>query len=225
MSFRRMIRKTNLFRECVLGVWLITGLGQGAPVWPSIPQEVVDRIVALVNDEVIVLSDVDVVTAFGLVSDALPPAGEVGFDRVLDEIISRKVVLQFTHEASPIEENTLEVFRDEIIARMGVARFREELERFGMTTKDLVPYLKEWIAYQNIITERFKTSTAVSLNEIEDYYERQYLQERREKGEEARSMLDVLDEIELAIKKEKSKKQIAEWINNLRKRSDIKLFK
>jgi len=220
-----MFRKTNLLRECVLGVWLITGLSQGVPVWPSIPQEVVDRIVALVNDEVIALSDVDVVTAFGLVSDALPSAGESGFDRVLDEIISQKVVLQFTGDAPPIEENTLEVFRDEIIARMGVARFREELERFGMTTKDLVPYLKEWIAYQNVITERFKTSTAVSLNEIEDYYERQYLQERREKGEEARSMLDVLDEIEVAIKKEKSKKRIAEWINNLRKRSDIKLFK
>lgn len=220
-----MLGKKYIIIGYALGLWLIAGLGLGAPLWPSVPQEIVDGIVALVNDEVITMSDVHIVSAFGLVSDEGPSARDEGFDRVLDKIIDQKIVLQLTGDGSPIEENTIEEFRDGIIAKMGVARFREELEGFGMTSQDLVPYLRERIAYQNVITGRFKTSTAVSLDEIENYYERRYLKERREKGEEAKPLTDVLDEIEEAIKQEKSVKQIEEWINNLRQRSDIQRFK
>jgi hypothetical protein len=180
--------------------------------------------VALVNDEVITMSDVHIVSAFGLVSDTAPSARDGGFDRVLDELINQKIVLQLTGEAAAIQENVIEGFRDGIIAKIGAARFREELEGFGMTSQDLVPYLKERIAYQNIIAEKFKTSTAVSLDEIENYYEQQYLKDRREKGEEAKPMVNVLGQIEEAIKQEKSKQRIEEWINNLRQRSDIQKF-
>jgi hypothetical protein len=61
------------------------------------------------------------------------------------------------------------------------------------------------------------------LEEIQAFYETRYLPDQRDKGFEPQSMLDIFDDIEAMIRKEKSEKQIEEWLQNLREKAEIQL--
>ncbi|MBN1221662.1 MAG: hypothetical protein JXB23_00335 [Candidatus Aminicenantes bacterium] len=209
---------------CALCVCLAVAMIQEVLFSSSNQKEIVDRVEALVNDDLITLSDLKIITAFGLFSSGNVAGENADLERYLDELIDRKVVLQLAGEAPPIQKDVLDTYIDEIIVRLGAVRFRGELQRFGMDRKDLEPYVIEWLAFRKIITDRFKTSASVSLKDIENYYELKYLPEQKEKGREAKPMLDVLNEIEESLKQEKNKKQIEEWIDNLRKKSEIQIF-
>jgi hypothetical protein len=186
-------------------------------------QEVVDRIVALVNEEVITLTDVKIVKAFKLYSLDEEASVEDDLTGVLKKLIDQYLVIQLTRDDSALLDETVDEFIDEIIADLGVEEFRKQLEQFGMTRSDLVPYASKCIGYQRIMADRFQTSSTVSLKEIEEYYEQTYVPGQEEKGIDAQPMLEILDEIEAVIKKEKSKMQIEGWLKYLRERADIQI--
>jgi hypothetical protein len=190
---------------------------------PESRQEVVDRIVALVNEEVITLTDVKIVQAFKLYS--LDEASGVDYDirDVLKKLIDQNLVIQLTRDDNPPLNDTVEEFIDGIIVEMGVEEFRRQLEHFGLTRQDLMPYAYKCIAYQRIMADRFRTSATVSLKEIEEYYEQTYIPAQEEKGLDGKPMLEILDEIEAVIKKDKSQMQVENWLKYLRERADIQI--
>jgi hypothetical protein len=186
-------------------------------------KEVVDRIVALVNEEVITLTDVRIVKAFSLFSSEEGSDVDIDIDYVLKKLIDQNLVIQLTRADNSLQNGTVDEFIDQIIVDIGVEEFRKQLEQFGMARSDLVPYASKWIVYQRIIVDRFKTSASLNLKEIEDYYERTYIPAQEEKGLEAKPLLEILDEIEAVIKQEKNKMQVEEWLKNLRQRAEIQI--
>lgn len=186
-------------------------------------KEVVDRIAALVNEEVITLTDVRIVKAFSLFSSEEESGVDIDIDYVLKKLIDQYLVIQLTRGGNSLQNGTVDEFIDQIILEIGVEEFRKRLEQFGMARSDLVPYASKWIEYQRIIADRFKTSASINLKEIEDYYERIYIPTQEEKGLEAKPLLEILDEIEAVIKQEKNEMQVEEWLENLRQRADIQV--
>jgi peptidyl-prolyl cis-trans isomerase SurA len=186
-------------------------------------QEVVDRIVAVVNDEVITLTDINLVETFGLYES---PKDEQEADvqrHILDQLINQKLVIQLTSEDVMLEEEKIESALSQIIQRMEPGEAEKALLRFGLDWDDLKSYLREKLLYQKIISNRFDQGIFVRLEEIEVYYEQIYIPSQRARGLEPQPLTEMLDQIEREIKREKKETQVREWVNNLKREANIQI--
>lgn len=182
--------------------------------------EVIDCVVAIVNNQVITLTDLRILDAFGLHESGM---SDNRYLWILEREIDQKVMMDLTQEKLFVEKEIVDEELQNIKARLGQEAFQEKLQEFGLKTDDLRTYLEEKILCQRIIDLRFSQSAAVSLKEIEAYYNETYLPLQKKLGLEPRPMLELLDEIESRIKKEKIKIQVDSWIKNLRQQAEVEV--
>jgi len=197
-----------LFFLCIL----FLGLGRG---------EVVDRIVAVVNDEVITLTDVNIILRFGLFEDLEESQEEKTRGKILDRLIDQKVVIQLASERMIIAEEELEAILSDIVQKTDPDLAEEALLQFGLDWDDLKSYLREKLLFQKIISQRFNRGVIVSIEEIESYYEQVYVPSQREKNLSPQPMIEVLDRLEGELQRAKVEDQVQEWIENLKREADI----
>jgi hypothetical protein len=186
--------------------------------------ETVDRIVAVVNEQVITLTDLRIAEAFGLYGEEFKEKPGDIHPLILERLIDQKLVISLAGEETFVENEELDSFQRKIIEKLGNDQARRRLEEFGLDWQDLRDYILEKIVYQKIISRKFGQRNIVSLKEIEDYYQKSYVPSQREKGLEPQPMVELLDEIESRIIQEKIKTQINDWLKNLRKKADIQKF-
>jgi hypothetical protein len=183
--------------------------------------ETIDRIVAVVNEQVITLTDLRIAEAFALYDEEVgEKSGGIRL-LILERLIDQKLVIDIASEEALVEKKELDFFQGKIIEKLGYDQVRGRLEEFDLDLDDLRGYIREKITYQKIISRKFGQRVTVSVKEMEDYYKQSYVTSQREKGLEPRPMLELLDVIESRIIQEKIKTQISDWIKNLRKKADI----
>jgi len=187
--------------------------------------EIIDRIVAVVNEEVITLTDVRVAEAFGLYAEEIEEEGGYPRSQILERLIDQKVVIQLSSEEVLIKSEELDGLLMQITQRLGADEVERRLTQFGLGREDLKDCIREIIRYQGIISQIFSRVNPVSLKEIEVYYQEIYIPVQKEQKVEPQPMMEILDEIETSVKREKTKAQIEDWINNLREKSDIQITK
>jgi peptidyl-prolyl cis-trans isomerase SurA len=185
--------------------------------------EIIDRIVAVVNEEVITLTDVRIAEAFRLYSGEIEEEGGGPRSQILERLIDQKVVIQLSREEVLIESEELDGLLMQITQRLGADEVERRLAQFGLTRQDLKDCIREKMRYQAIISQIFSRVNPVSLKEIEDYYQEIYIPAQEEKKVEPQPMMEILDEIETSVKQEKTKAQIEDWIRNLKEKSDIQI--
>lgn len=178
--------------------------------------ENIDGIAAVVNNEIITLSDVRIASAFGL----LP--GE-NLD-VLEKKIDIKLVLQMTSENISLAAEELDAKLQGIMDLLGNRVLLEKLAEFDLELKDLKAILQEQLEYEKIMALKFSQGVFVNLQEIESYYNQIYVVRQEGAGEQARPMMEILDELESAIKIDKTSQQIATWLKNLRREAVIQVY-
>jgi len=187
--------------------------------------EIIDRIVAVVNEKVITLTDVRIAEAFGLYSGDIEEEGGDSRLLILERLIDQKVVIQLSREEVLIKSEELDGLLMQITQRLGADEVERRLMQFGLSREDLKDCIREIIRYQAILSQIFSRVNPVSLKEIEDYYQEIYIPAQKEKKADPKPMMEILDEIETSVKREKTKAQIEDWINNLREKSDIQITK
>ncbi|MBN1270841.1 MAG: hypothetical protein JXB26_01090 [Candidatus Aminicenantes bacterium] len=185
-------------------------------------QEIVDRILAVVEDEVITLTDVRIVEEFELFSESLPN-GEERRKIILEKLIDQKLVLRMAEEEFYVRGEEVDAFLRRLAQKMGYETVNRKLESFGLAWDDLRKYIREEIAFQEIIAQKFKKSVVISLKEIESYYTKVYLSLQKGKNEPILPMMEILDVIESVLRDEKTKEQVREWISSLREKAEIQV--
>jgi len=185
--------------------------------------EVVDRIAAVVNDEVITLTDINIIETFGLFDDLKKTEEENIQKLILERLISQKLVIQLASERVMIDEKELETSLSVIIQKTAPDLAEKALLQFGLDWDDLKSYLREKILFQKIVSQRFNRGVTVSIEEIEKYYEHIYVPSQREKNLNPQPMIELLDQIEVSLRKEKVEGQIKEWIKSLKREANIQI--
>jgi peptidyl-prolyl cis-trans isomerase SurA len=185
--------------------------------------EIVDRIVAVVNDEVITLTDVNIILKFDLFEDLQGSQEEEMRERILDRLINQKLVIQLASERIVVAEEELEVSLSDVVQRIDPDLAGTALIQFGLDWDDLKSYLREKLLFQKIISQRFNRGIIVSIDEIERYYEQVYVPSQREKTLDPQPMIEVLDQIEGELRRERIEDQVQEWIDNLKRRANIQI--
>jgi parvulin-like peptidyl-prolyl isomerase len=183
---------------------------------------VIDRVLAVVDEEVITLTDVRIAEAFQIFTmdeeDSDPPLVQI-----LNRFIDQKIILQMASEQLTVSDRELDESVSQITGRFTPAQMTDLFGRFGLTWSGLSGYIRESLLFEKAIYNKFSRSVFVSLKEIETYYGRIYVPERRQAGREIRPMLDILDEIETAIRREKIRNQVHDWLRTLRRQANIQI--
>ncbi len=184
--------------------------------------DTIDRIVAVVDNQVITLTDIRIVEAFALYEDIIQGAEEKA-TLILDRLINQKLVIQFSPENITVSQSEMDEYRKMLTERVGEEQAEKTLEEYGLQWADLRSYFREKILFQKIIFQRFGQTAVVSLEEIEEYYQRRYLPSQAAKGREPRPMMEMLVEIESIIRENKIERRIQDWLKNLRRQADIQV--
>lgn len=149
----------------------------GATPSPS-SAEVVDRIVAIVNESVVTLSELNAATAVAL--DKIAPdakrdaKGIVELkDKVLEGMIEQKLVKQAADSAGiEISEREIDNAVEDVKKQneMTTDALMLALAQNGLTYREYREQLKEQIRQVKFISKEFRSKIAIQDEEIEDYY-------------------------------------------------------
>jgi hypothetical protein len=187
-------------------------------------QETIDGIVAVVNDDVLTLTDIKIAKAFGFYDEPGDSVDELSYLEILNRSIERKLIVALARQDLEVTSEEIVGWLIRISGNLEPGVLQEQLQNFDLTTEELGAYGEEVLLYRKIIDQRFSLTATVSLDEIETYYNQTYLPQQKERGEEAAPMMQILEEIETAVKAEKSQSLIEDWIQNMRMQAEIQLF-
>jgi hypothetical protein len=187
--------------------------------------QTVNCLVAVVNNEIITLLDVQVTAEFGLGNASSLGEGTDAKLAALDALIDRKVVLDLAREARGLTGEELDAAVAGLRSALGKEAFAAKLAKFGLREKDLEPYLEERILYDRALALRFSPTIPVSVTEVERQYRDIYAPEQSRLGLAVEPFERVAETIESKIRDERRALQTADWVRDLRKRATIELKK
>jgi len=213
-----MFSKKNLLFTAI--IWLVYSII--AIAGPGFSQ-VVDCIAAKVNADIITLSDIRIIQAFGIGKGETGRVDAQTLRQTLEEAINRRVVIELVPENIAVTADEVDQLVQRSKENLGPGEWQKKLDEFGLEADDLKAYLREVLVYERIISLRFSQSVGVSLKEIESYYNDVYLAAQKARGEEPKPMIQILDDIESEIGKEKIERQISLWIKNLRQQAEVSI--
>ncbi|NOR14603.1 MAG: hypothetical protein GQ544_02750 [Candidatus Aminicenantes bacterium] len=179
---------------------------------------------AIVNDDVVTLTDVRLAKAFGFYDNHKGETGELSYQDILERTIERKLIIGLARQNLTVTAEEVSAWLLATTNNMEEDAIRQQFETFDITEEELGAYGKEVLLYQKIIDQRFSLTAAASLSEIEVYYNNTYLPEQQARGEEPAPMMQILEEIEAAVKANKSQNLGVVWIQNLRRQAEIQVF-
>ncbi len=213
--------------RCGASLVVLLVLAVASPAVAEQAEEVVDRIVAVVDEDPILLSDVERVLSLGLVprvpGESEAAARRRGLDRLIEEKLRFHEIDRFGFSEVPVQEVDEQLAQ--VRARLGsAARLAAELERVGMDETELRQLLARQIMVLTYVDERLGPRVFVSLEEIRSYYDGVLVPELAARGEKAPPLAEVREQIRAVLKDSRLNEEIERWTEVLRLEADVEDF-
>jgi len=194
--------------------------------------EVIDRLVAVVNRQIITLGDVEQELKMQVVG---PTAGVLaGVSSSQQERMSQEVVVQRLIEQTLIREQIqqfpgLEIDDEQVESQVASVEKKaggaEKLAEMKIDIGALRDRLRWQLQVMKFIDYRFRQFVVVDTKEIEAYYQNQFLPELQKRNAvPAPALADVEERIRKIVTEEKLNTQVDEWLASLRKDATIEIF-
>lgn len=204
----------------LLSVALPSALAAQAPAGG----ELVDRVVALVDEDPILLSDLERALALGYVPFVPADAEAVRRRRALDALIEWRLrlheIARFGFEQAPLDEVERQLER--LRARWpSDAAWRAELERLGLEEAQVRQILARQLAVLEYVEQRLGPRVFVNAEEIQQHYEQDVVPRLRERGDPVPSIEEVREAIRAVLRERKLDAEIERWTGELRREADV----
>jgi hypothetical protein len=189
----------------------------------SAAPQAIDCVAAHVNRRAITLTDIRILRAFRL-SERTPPTGAaLAPAEILREAIDRQVVVDIMRESFPVPREEVDARLAALKARFEPDAWRSLLAEFGVTESGIASYLESILQFERMVAIRFGQQPELTVQELQDYYDREYLPAQKSAGQEPKPMSQVLGEIEQQLRDRKRDEQISAWIKGLRNEAEIRI--
>ena len=206
-----------------------------SPPTESAPIEL-DRVVAVVNNQAILSSDIDDEIRLSVLDPGRGGLGALTRTRALDQLIGRALIQQQIRQEDAL---TAEPSQDEVDTRL--AEMRKELPTcvrdncvsdpgwqaflamHGLTAAGVESYLRFRLEILRFIEQRFRQGISISPQEIETYYQKTLLPQYA-KGETVPALETVSSRIQEILLQQRLNTMFDDWLNNLRKQGDVEIL-
>ena len=189
--------------------------------WP-VRAEIIDRVLAVVDTQIITLSDVRAALRFGLVPEDVTtdPTGAV-----LQRLIDRRLMLIEVDRYAPPEPSEAAVNASLAAVER---RFKDALgleialNQSSLTREELRRHLRDTLRIESYLQQRFSTSVQVSDDEVARYY-REHPEEFTREGQ-VRSFEEARETARARVIEHQRATFVTQWIEGLRKRGSVQLL-
>jgi hypothetical protein len=210
------------------------------PAFPQAPAPtapvVLDRVVAVVNNQAILSSDIDHEIRLSVLDPGRGGLGVLTPARALDQLIGRALIQQQIRQE---DQQAAEPSQTEVNARLGEIRrelpacVRENcgsdagwnafLAAHELTEEGVDSYLRYRLEILRFIEQRFRQGISISPQEIAAYYHDTLLPQYA-KGEAIPPLEKVSARIQEILLQQRVNALFDDWLNNLRKQGDVEVM-
>ncbi|HEX9736094.1 MAG TPA: hypothetical protein VGG06_29380 [Thermoanaerobaculia bacterium] len=187
-------------------------------------EELVDRVVAVVDDDPIFHSDVERLIALGLVEAAPGEDPRALRRRVLDDLIDERLRLREVERFEAAQVSLADVDRQVALIRErygGEDRLAAELRRLGLDEEGLRHLLTRQLRVLAYVDARISPRVFVDLDDVRAYYETELTAEMARQGLPLPPLAEVREAIRRLLRERRLNEEIEAWTEELRLAADV----
>jgi hypothetical protein len=189
-------------------------------VLPSSAQELIDRIAARVENDIILLSDVRHLGRYQMLVDGKSETEPQLLDRLIDQW-----VVQNEADASRFPRPT-DAEIDQAVAALkksfpSIQEYEERRKQSGLSEQQVRDKIATQIHLTNYLDSRFRPSVQVDAKAIEDFYKSAVLPRAKARGQEPPSLEASRDVIQEALIEQSIDAQAEQWLKESRARIHV----
>ena len=197
---------------------------------PARAGEVLDRIVATVNNHIILQSEwQDAVRyeafAAGRPLDQLQAGdGKAALDHLIDQELLREQMRSsgFAHANSEEVEKRIQEIRKQYSGAESEAGLQAALARYGLTEDELKKRVALQVNIMGLVDARLRPNVVIDSKSIESYYNQELLPQLRQSGAQQVPLAEVTPKIKELLTQQKMNQMLVAWLQDLRSGSRIR---
>lgn len=198
--------------------------GVEPPAPGSATPRLADRIVAIVDGDPILLSDVERAIGLGLLGEGSGGDAAAERRRVLDLLIEQRL-RHHEIERYAFQEVSVQAIEAQVAnlrARFpDAAAFERRLAELQLDDGELRQLVARQLLTLAFVEERLGPRVLVGLDEIRAYYDATLTPELRARGEEVPPLETVREPIRALLKEQRLNEEIDRWTSELRREADV----
>jgi peptidyl-prolyl cis-trans isomerase SurA len=186
-----------------------------------------DRVLAVVDEDPVLASDVDRVVKLGLQKPNPGESDEAFRRRVVNSLVEERLrfheIDRYGFEQVAVEDIEKAVagvragFKDD-------ASFQKALREVGLSVRGLRQLMARQLLVLTYVDERLGPRVFVSFDDITRYYKTVLTPEMQKKGQPAPPLEDVREDIREVLKQQKLTQEIQTWTEELRAKADVVIY-
>ena len=193
--------------------------------------EVLDRMIAVVNNSPIFQSDWELALRCEALMDGRTPDSfnDAEKQQVFSRLVDQKLIQQQMKEypGVPVTDEEARARLGEIRKQLSYAdtdtTWQQLLDRDGLTQADVLDRIRLQIEILRFLDLRLRPLVRVDFRSVNQYYRDQYLPELRRRGAKDVPIAEVSDKIREILTQQRLDEQIQAWMQTLREGSDIRV--
>ncbi len=192
----------------------------GAAVAPSARAEIVDRIAAVVDRDVITLSEVEQATELR----TLRGQQELSMEDVVERLIEARLVEREVNRYP--EESITQERIDEVLDSIGESFSSGDTLRDSrvMTLDEMEALVRKQLTVQRYLERRFRPLVYVTDVDIEKYYDDELLPVLDDAGEAVPLLESVAGSIRRILEEKAFNERVERWISDLKSRAHVRRY-
>jgi hypothetical protein len=215
----------NQKRSIFASITLLLAIALPAPAG-----DVLDRIVATVNNHIILQSEwLDALRYEAFVSgralDRLQAGdGKAALDRLIDQELLREQMRSsgFPHASSEEVEKRIQEIRKQHDGAHSQAGWEAALRRYGLTEGEVKKRVALQLDLMGLVDARLRPNVIIDSKSIESYYNQELLPQLRQSGARQVPLAEVTPKIKELLTQQKVNQMLLAWLQDLRSGSRIR---
>ncbi|HET6267381.1 MAG TPA: hypothetical protein VFG11_06650 [Acidobacteriota bacterium] len=181
--------------------------------------EIIDRVMAIVNDDVITASEITASEHLELTLSDLPKQTNTLEDRIVHHLVLQQMAKQ--PPAVPEEEQVEGEIARFTDAHGGKEHLGEYLNSIGMTEEGLKREIRDQLGIKQFIAFRFRPFVNVTLDQAEKYYNEVYRPRFEGQGKQVMDFPSSFNDVQTEMVAGQMKNNVSEWLADLRGAANI----
>ena len=203
-----------------------------APTLPKVPGQEIDRVVAIVNGDLILDSDVDQERRFEAFQPYNEQSGRSTREQTIERLINRALILQQSKLTAedPITNDDLKREVDDLRKNIPACHqyncatdegWKKFLASQGFTEEEFDASWKQRMQVLQFIEERFRQGIRISATDVKNYYDTKLLPEFAKQGAAPPKLEDVSQRIQEVLLEQQVSNLLSDWLKSLRAQGQV----
>lgn len=205
-------------------IFIIISLLLSLNIYGERNEILIDKLVAVVKDTIISFSDIEKTVLLYPDLRRNKNSESYFYKLILEDMINyRTIYLEYSNEFI-LNESDYEKVQLQIIRKAGsIQNLNIILESFDMKWNDFRLFIREKVFFEKIIKEKFQFKISILFNDVETFYNNEYVPMQKKLNLTPKSLIDMTAEIKNHLRKIETGKKIENWIKDIKDTYDIRI--